>query len=390
MYDKTVYSTEKALYHRDKMTTLMDGGQPYPTHVEIIISDYCKGFLHRDCFFCAYRMSGYTSNSMFQEEEGTSRKARNPRRMLETKKVMEIIDDCAEMGVSAIQFTGGGEPTIHPDFIPIVAYAQGKGIDTALVTNGNMLHDEEHRKLVLNMAWVRISVDAGTVGRYREDRGVGATAWHRMCEAVKQLSDDREERRNANPEWQGPVIGIGFVVNPQNYLEIYQAVGMYSEWGVDNVRLGLMFNPDDMTPFNEIRGEIATQSNSAVRDFHVDGKFAVINRTAEKMEDLENQNPEYEFCGFQNFTTYIGGDLNVYRCCVYAYHQHGLVGSLKDIGLKEFWESQAKKDDFDGFKATSCERCQFNDINRAINAGMDNPSLIPLEGAEAPFHGNFV
>jgi hypothetical protein len=48
VYDKTVYSTEKALYHRDRMEAIMRGDQPYPVHVEIIISDFCN----HDCFFC--------------------------------------------------------------------------------------------------------------------------------------------------------------------------------------------------------------------------------------------------------------------------------------------------------------------------------------------------
>lgn len=33
--------------------------------------------------------------------------------ILSQKKMLEIIDDCAEMGVKAITFSGGGEPFVY-------------------------------------------------------------------------------------------------------------------------------------------------------------------------------------------------------------------------------------------------------------------------------------
>ena len=385
VYDKTVYSTEKALYHRDQMKSLLVGRQPYPVHVEIIISDLCN----HDCFFCAYRLSGYTSNEMFQIEPGQTRVARNPNRKILTNKVFEIIDDCEKMGVKAIQFTGGGEPTVHPDFVRIVSYAQDAGFDTSLVTNGNTLHKPDHRSVALEMAWVRISIDAGTAQRYSEDRGISQSAFSRMCESVELLVQERNTLRERRENYSGPVIGVGFVVNPKSYTELYQAVELYASWGVDNVRLGLMFGPDDEKPYEGFRDEIKRQADAAVADFTCDD-FAVINRTEEKLDDLERKNPEYDFCGFQNFVSYIGGDLNVYRCCVYAYHHHGVIGSLEDQGYKELWDSIAKRDDFEAFDARSCQRCQFNDINRSINAALSDPDLIPPEDVEVPLHVGFV
>ena len=76
------YSVTKALHHKEKIEELRHGGHPTPVHVQLIISDYCN----HDCDFCAYRMSGYTSNQMFQVEEGQSRSARNPRRQITTEK----------------------------------------------------------------------------------------------------------------------------------------------------------------------------------------------------------------------------------------------------------------------------------------------------------------
>ena len=110
------YSPLKVLHHRDRIDKIKSGVQIVPTQVQLIISDLCN----QDCSFCAYRMSGYTSNQLFAgDSELAKNGTNNPKRMIETSKVFEILDDCQEMGVGAIQVTGGGEPTVHPDHIDI-------------------------------------------------------------------------------------------------------------------------------------------------------------------------------------------------------------------------------------------------------------------------------
>ncbi len=147
-----LYSQAKPVYWLDRLATLRAGLAPAPVHVQLVLSDLCN----QDCGFCAYRMSSGLSNELFPEG-----KRRNPNRMIPTAKAEEIIDDCAKLGVQGIQFTGGGEPTVHPDHLALFARAQRHGIATALVSNCVNL-DVEH-PAVREMAWIRISVVAGTL-----------------------------------------------------------------------------------------------------------------------------------------------------------------------------------------------------------------------------------
>ena len=372
-----MYSTSKPVYHTDRMEILRSGGQPYPVHVEIIISDFCN----HDCGFCAYRMSGYTSNQLFQIEEGQTRKARNPRRMIPKEKVFEILDDCKEMDVKAIQFTGGGEPTIHPDFVEIVKYAQDFGFDTALITNGNMLHKADQREVIRKMTWMRVSIDASVASHYAEERGVSVKSWERMLLGVRKLVKECEGSN------QRPVIGAGFVVTPRNWVQIHDSVKLYKELGFDNVRLGLMFNPDNADPFKDYRHDMNYLATKSVEDFS-DDRFTVINRVSEKYDELDKGSPDFEFCAYQHFTTYIGGDLNVYRCCVYAYNLHGLVGSLENQSFKDMWDSRDKEDNFHSFNPKECERCQFTEIIENTNDAINSNDPLPTENI--PTHVNFT
>ena len=376
------YSTSKSLHHPEKIEELRAGGHPVPVHVQLIISDYCN----HDCDFCAYRMSGYTSNQMFQEEEGQSRSARNPQRQISFDKCIEIIDDCVEMGVKCLQFTGGGEPTVHPNFSEIVAYAQGNGLETSLVTNGATLTDPEHRAVIKNMAWVRVSIDAGLPETYKASRGVGTGMWKRVLSGLKILCQEIRE------EEFGCTVGVGFVVTPRNHKEIPLAAQIYKDAGAHNMRVGLMFNPDGANPFAMIRDAIPLFVKEAIDDF-ADETFSIIDRSSEKLNELDTGRPTFTRCTYQHFTTYIGGDLNVYRCCIYAYNKRGLVHqeSLRNQRFKDLWESSERKQNFDKFNAKSCERCQFTKIIEEINAAVDqdDPPLQSFLGSK-PTHVNFV
>ncbi len=382
-HDAEVYATQKVLYHRGSMDALLAGKQPYPKHIELVISDWCS----HDCLFCSYRMSGHPSNTLFQMEEGTDRKARNPKRMIPVEKCLEILDDCAEMGVKAIQFTGGGEPTIHPDFCQIVAYAMGKGLETALITNGNMMLENNQRALAKRMTWLRISIDAAHQEHYMEERGVGRGAWDRMVEGATLLC------REATEENPSLVIGSGFVVTPRNYDQIYEAARLYKNIGFHNMRIGLMFNPEEERPFVEIWPEIRRQASEAVRDFSCP-EFRVIDRTQERFDEFAGLGDgviNYQICGFQNFTNFIGGDQNLYRCCMWAFHPHGLIGSIKNQRLKMLYDSIEKHQDFARFDPHSCGKCQFNQTNKAINAAIADPDILDrIDPSKPPMHHNFT
>jgi len=381
MSNKSSYLGVKALYHEESMKKILNKEQPYPTHIELVISDLCN----HDCKFCSYRMSNYLSNTLFQETRGGTRKDRNPNRQISKEKCFEIIDDCVEMGVKAIQFTGGGEPTIHPNFVEIVQYAQDKGLDTALVTNGNMLHVNEVRQVCINMVWVRVSIDASSSVYYGEVRGVPEKSFYTMIGGLMKLCAE------AKAENSSVVIGTGFVTTPENHDQIYEAVRLFKLTGAQHVRVGLQFSNDWEKPFIPLWSVIRDQSVRAVKDFDDKG-FAVIDRTQQRFDEFAGRHVgkiDYEFCGFQNFTNFIGGDLNVYRCCQFAFHPRGLIGSIKDQRLKDFYDSELKKKDFASFNAKQCGNCQFHGCNKAIDAVKKDPDILNQLGNK-PDHINFV
>jgi cyclic pyranopterin phosphate synthase len=369
------YSPLKAVRHLDVVQAVRDGDPWRPVHVQLILSDLCN----QACGFCAYRDPSYSSSQLFYEikpgtaglrrDQGHPERNYNPNRMIAIEKALEILNDCAELGVSGIQFTGGGEPTVHPDFFRIVGRAQALGMATSLVTNGVLLGkrfadgsrgDPAWSRVIRPMSWIRVSLDAGAPATYARIRNV--PDWH----FPSALAAIRQARAGRDLDGRGPVIGVGYVVTPDNWREVLVGARLAKESGADNIRISAQFSADDEALFAGFHEEAAILCRAAERELS-DDSFAVINRFSEKLEDLKQKAPDYDVCGYQFFTTYIGADLNVYRCCVLAYNERGIIGSLKDRSFQDLWMSQERVDEMGHFDARGCDRCQFNGINRNLD-----------------------
>jgi MoaA/NifB/PqqE/SkfB family radical SAM enzyme len=359
------YSPLKVAHHPHRLNVLRSGGQPGPLHLEWSISDLCS----HNCSFCAFRWDGYTSNELFKVIEPDGRVNNNPNRMIPYAKAIEILDDCVALGVRAVQFTGGGEPTVHPRHLEIFQAALDRGLDIALVSHGNIFRPG-FIPIMLRAKWVRFSLDAGAPETYAKIREVPESAFHKTLANVRTLANARNE---AGAEL---IIGIGFVVTTENWHEVVDATRHARDAGADNIRISAVFQPDDEKYFANIHERAVAMCKEAEA---VDG-IRVFNNFGDRLDDLTQRSPDYSFCGQQHFTPFLGADQNLYRCCVTSFSPRGLIGSLKAQSFRQLWESQHKREDFNAFDAKGCERCMFNAKNRTINYLL----------SEDPAHVNFV
>lgn len=326
-----------------------------PKQAQVILSDLCN----QNCGFCAYRMDGYSSNEMFV---GASEKARyghnNPKRFIPTERALALMDELAAAGVQAVQFTGGGEPTVHPEHERIFKYALERGLKCALVSNG-LRWSDPLIAVLRQFAWVRVSIDAGTEETYARTRETAPGNFRKVWGNVQRLAHVIRTPEAGRPTC---LLGIGYVVTPENCGEIALGVKYAAESGARYIRMSAMFSPDGTAPYRGIYEKIK-RDIAAARARYEHGLFAVHDLFGDRLQDLEEGPPDYDTCYYQRYNTYIGGDLNVYRCCVLAYNKHGLLGSIKDQTYGEFLKTAP----FEPFDARSCERCQFNTKNRAMN-----------------------
>lgn len=328
------YGLLKAFKFPDRIASIRAGAVVGPVHVQLILSDLCN----QDCHFCAFRDS---SRGLFAEGGN-----HNPNRRIAFEKVIEILDDCAEMGVKAIELTGGGEPTIHPQFAQVIEAINARGMQWGIVTNGVRMQD------LSSAAWVRVSIDAATAETYAK---------------VRRVEPEHFKRALATIERWKP--GISFVVTKQNWHEIFKAAELVKRLGAHSMRARAHLDVNErQSLFDGFLDEARELEQMALG--LSDDKFEFHAQLDADIRAMDQGEQDYDRCGYQHFTTWIGADENLYRCCLYAYTPRGLIGSIKDRRFKDVWRETAHPD-FLKFNARACVNCRYGPINRAINEVVD-------------------
>lgn len=321
----------------------MPAPRPVPGQVQLILSDLCN----HNCSFCAYRLDGYTSNQNFADEKGNN----NPVRQIPTEKAIEIVRDCAALGVQGLQFTGGGEPTVHPAHLQIMREALDLGVACSMVSNGGLLRPG-WEDVFPRMHWVRISVDAGTEEDYCSIREVKPSAWARLWTNIEALA--AASTRN---------LGVSFIVTKENLTGIHAAARLAEAAGAKYFRVGAFFNPAMANYYSAENLRVAEdQIQRATLDCR-DG--FVFDQFTKRLEYMARR-PSSPFCGYQYLNVYVGGDQKVYRCCEYAYNDHGFLGDLKDQSFLKWFRSYKTDDAYACFDATKCVTCPFHTKNELI------------------------
>ncbi|MCJ7560004.1 radical SAM protein, partial [Candidatus Bathyarchaeota archaeon] len=91
---------------------------------------------------------------------------------LSTKEALDVVDQLADFGVTALAFSGG-EPLTRKDFFEVASHAVQSGLYVSVATNGTLLTKENVKKLKqAKINYVEISIDGATSRTHDEFRGV--------------------------------------------------------------------------------------------------------------------------------------------------------------------------------------------------------------------------
>lgn len=337
-------ATDKAAHFPERLLALREGRQIAPAQVLLSISDLCN----HHCDWCFFRDSELPTSEMFPMVKGQP----NPDRRMELSKITQILDNLEYAWVKAVEFTGGGEPTIHPHFADAVYFAVKRGLAVGLVTNGCRL-DALKAAPLARATWVRVSIDAGTPATYSKLRGVSPDNFEKAWESVRWLAS-----------LNGPTVGVSFIVQKENWDgQPQECARLAREAGADYIRFAPLISAEGEAYYGNW-GESAEYCCSVAESLATD-KFAVHNQFSRRKTMYR---PTEKKCGYQHFAPFIGADLNVYRCCNTAYTPQGLLGSIRDRTFGELWfapETLAKMLSLD---ATTCPFCIFTEKNAVINS----------------------
>lgn len=145
---------------------------PVPELVDLKITDYCP-------YGCEYCYQGSTTAGEHAPLE----------------RVLEVLDALAEAGVLEVAI-GGGEPTLHPDFLSILEAVDARGMVPSLTTrNLTWLFSEHHRERTRRVSeivgGIAVSIDDPAGMQALKDR---ASAFHERLAAEDDPAGEQEDQ----------------------------------------------------------------------------------------------------------------------------------------------------------------------------------------------------
>jgi MoaA/NifB/PqqE/SkfB family radical SAM enzyme len=205
---KFIDSRAKVFRHLDRLAGWRAGDKPAPVTVEWDLSNRCS-LGCQDCHFAHTHSKGpWTSKAralpMAFDSTGDLADIGLVTRAIEQ---MRRYDGGA--GVRAIVWSGGGEPTLHPEWQAAVDCAAENFIEQGMYTLGGHFTEASARFLAQRAVFVVVSLDAADAATYARDKGVPAARFAAACDGIRRLS---EQKRAA--------VGVSFLLHARNWFHV--------------------------------------------------------------------------------------------------------------------------------------------------------------------------
>lgn len=300
----------KIYYYLDQIEKLNKGEFVAPISCEIDPSNKCN----LKCGFCMF---------------GDWRE--NHKEDLELDMYISLIGELQQMGTRSITFTGGGEPTMNPNFNLMAKMAKSLGFQIGLVTNGLLLNKIDNLE---DFLFIRVSLDAHNKEDYIKVKGVDA--FDTVLENITLALDKNK------------TIGLSYVVGPYNNKDLEQAEALACDLGVSYIQIKPSYVND--------RGEIFT-------DFeYPDGRAIVTKRFV-----AEDNVP----CTVAALVGIVGANGDVYYCCQGRGVDRLILGNLKDKTFKQLWTERMELKP----NVSLCPMCRYMNYTRAYKSILEDGDL---------------
>ena len=320
---KIIANVDRALEH-------LETGYSNPVLVEVDPSNACN----HGCYFC---ISSYIHLPESKNLETFDRS------IMPRKVLMDLCRDFVDMKVRAVNWTGGGEPTLNRHLKEAIQFLGANSVKMGIFTNGVLLDRWDlFDTFVENMTWVRFSIDAGTPETYNSVRRARKNqGWQKMSDNLAKLVEIN------NNKGKKITIGVGFVITPDTYSEIVDFAKYFSKFDVDYCQ----FKPEVVNREREegVQREIDFW-NTEVEPLLKQAKEILGDKyqiNGYKLQDLENDpslyGRNYKKCLGSQIQPCVGADGHVYVCTNHRGYKQYSYGRLYDSSFKDIWQNVNKR-----------------------------------------------
>lgn len=336
---KHQFSPDKIFAHKARVKEWLRNGTARPVTFELDITNRCNN----NCPACFGFYPGLNSQQMSLPD------------------IKEILGQIRGAGGKAVTFTGGGEPTMHPDISRALSLAKARGLDVALITNGLKFNEELPESIMANCTWIRVSLDAASPAVYRATHGLGAAAFKRVKANIAELT------RLKTKTGSRCTVGAGFLTSPKTAKDILPFAALCRELGVDYAQYRPLLRRHGEPDIDYSTPRII-KSIALAEKRYANGRYKILSSVHKYLLIARGElDRNYSKCFGHNFAAVICADMKMYVCC----HMRGIsgysIGDLKKSSLAKIWASGRRGRVTDAINFKDCPPlCRCDSFNRIL------------------------
>ena len=184
---------------------------PFPITATVSLGNFCN----HGCLWC--------STAYFREDDAFT---------IDGDKLLNWVTKAKDKGLKGVGYVGNGEPLAFKNFKIISKKIHELDIDQGIFTNGYLI--DRYEEELLNFAYVRISLDAGTAETHSKLHAVKENHFPKIIQNVEKLIKNKKEN--------SPTVGFQFATHQDNIDELELAVKIAREIGVDYLSVKPVFD----------------------------------------------------------------------------------------------------------------------------------------------------
>jgi radical SAM protein with 4Fe4S-binding SPASM domain len=328
------FERNKILRWRHLAEEILEGKMPHPLMAVVYPSYVCN----HDCHGCSYRELNKNEN-LFSDSSNFS----------------ELLRSIRGLGVKSIEFSGGGEPTLHPQFDELAEYAANQRFELGLLTNGSLLSGRTADLIVSHFTYVRVNLDASDVQVYNQiHRPPESYGFQTILDNLEEVNFKRN-RQNSRL-----TLGAKVLICQANMNFIEDIINLSKDVGCDYVQFKLMRNA---------QGSLLPEQAGMVDDLIEILReryypFSVFGGALGSKTDRK--------CWLSPIHLVVDPLGDVYPCSHYQHRRESTrMGNLFKEPLEEIWFGQRHKEVIRALKVEECNLydCRwhcYNEIMRQV------------------------
>jgi len=178
---------------------------------------------------------------------------------------------------------------------------------------------------------------------------------------------------------KNPVLGISFIITPENIHEIGKSAVLYSSIkGLNHLRFSWMYDREGHAGLTEKQIEsVKVEIDELIRVIN-NKKFHIFYEK-DRIDLYSKPNDDFDTCYYQRFVWAIGADCLVYPCCIMKYHPEYAYADIRKMSLSKIVNNFITVTSMNSLEPAKCFPCWLRNRNKAIG-----------KAVEEPMHANFI